>query len=403
MGSSITCYDNLTAITQKLINYCRHNEWAGYDPYDILNSDILKRLFFLNSRLPRLSLTQLMKRSPFNFRRILGVPKTQNPKSLALFLMALQKLAKLRIIQDDSLLKIIIDRITALRSRNTPYFSWGYSFPWQTRTHIVPRGTPNLVCTVFVANALLDVYEETREARCLAMAKDAAEFIIEHLYWTNSEGRVGFAYPLPSFRTVTINANLLGAALLCRVSFHTGEKKLIIPALNVAHLSASLQNPDGSWYYGELPSQRWVDNFHTGYNLLALRDINRYCGMTEFNKPIQRGVEFYVNNFFLDNGAPKYFHNKTYPIDIHAVAQSLITLRSFADLDNKYLDLALSVLKWAYAHMWDERGFFYYQVFPAYTNHISYMRWSQAWMLLALSSLLEVITKPGDKLEDRMG
>ena len=39
--------------------------------------------------------------------------------------------------------------------------------------------------------------------------------------------------------------------------------------------------------------------------------------------------------------------------------------------------------------MWDRQGYFYYQVLPFWTNKISYMRWSQAWMLLALATLLE--------------
>ena len=36
------------------------------------------------------------------------------------------------------------------------------------------------------------------------------------------------------------------------------------------------------------------------------------------------------------------------------------------------------------AHMWDERGFFYYRVLRGLTIRTPYMRWSQAWMLLAL-------------------
>jgi hypothetical protein len=44
-------------------------------------------------------------------------------------------------------------------------------------------------------------------------------------------------------------------------------------------------------------------------------------------------------------------------------------------------------------HMWDERGFFYYQIryfriLGFLTIRTSYMRWSQAWMLLAMSTLL---------------
>jgi len=39
-------------------------------------------------------------------------------------------------------------------------------------------------------------------------------------------------------------------------------------------------------------------------------------------------------------------------------------------------------------HMWDDRGFFYYRVLRLCTIRTSYMRWSQAWMLLALSTML---------------
>ena len=40
-------------------------------------------------------------------------------------------------------------------------------------------------------------------------------------------------------------------------------------------------------------------------------------------------------------------------------------------------------------HMLDKRGFFYYRVLRLRTIRTSYMRWSQAWMLLALATLLE--------------
>jgi hypothetical protein len=39
--------------------------------------------------------------------------------------------------------------------------------------------------------------------------------------------------------------------------------------------------------------------------------------------------------------------------------------------------------------MWDSRGFFYYRVLRSCTIRTSYMRWSQAWMLLALATLLD--------------
>ena len=33
------------------------------------------------------------------------------------------------------------------------------------------------------------------------------------------------------------------------------------------------QNKDGSWVYGMLPVQSWIDSFHTGYNLDAISII----------------------------------------------------------------------------------------------------------------------------------
>ena len=404
MVDTRTSFEKIKTVTLKLLAYCQSNNWAGYDPYDALNSEIFNRLPFLNFRLPRLVLTQILKRSPFNFRSLLKVPKTQNPKAIALFLMAFLKLKRLGLLENEDLITLMIEKLINLRSSNNPitgnpqpvtrnldnpYWCWGYSFPWQTRTIIVPQGAPNLVCTSFVANALLDAYETNRESHCLKMAVSAGEYILNELYWTEGDSIAGFSYPLPALRTRVHNANFLGAAVLCRVYKHCGEKKFLDPALKVARYSAAKQHNNGSWDYGEASTQRWADNFHTGYNLCALRSICQYAETSEFEPHIRRGFEFYRKNFFSDDGAPKYFHNRIYPINIHSVAQSIITLLAFKDLDENNVNLAHDVFRWAMTNMLNYHGYYYYQKLPYYTIKIPYMRWSQAWMLLALSTLLE--------------
>lgn len=376
--------------TRKLLDYCRSRDWAGHDPYDALNSELLKMLPWLNYRLPRLVLTQLLKRSPVNLRPLLRIPPTQNPKALGLFLASVLKLRRLGLIEDYELARQIIGRLTALRSTGTGNWCWGYSFPWQTRTRIVPRGVPNLICSTFVASALLDAYETLYDPQCLQMAVSAAEYILRHFYWSEGEEVAGFSYPLSSMRHQIHNANFLAAALFCRVSAVTGQKEFVEPALRVARFSAGKQREDGSWVYGEMPNLGWIDNFHTGYNLCALRSIGQYHGTSEFEPRVRRGFKFYRNHFFREDGAPKYFHNRTFPLDIHCVAQSIITLLALRDLDEDNVRLAHAVFAWTMLHMWDERGYFYYRVLPFYTIRTSYMRWSQAWMLLALSTLLEV-------------
>jgi hypothetical protein len=373
--------------TLELLQYCESENWAGYDPYDALNSSVFKVFPLLNRKLPRLALTQALKRSPINLRHLALIPKTQNPKALALCLSALLKLEGAGVIHREDLIEQMIDRLTVLRSSGSPYWCWGYSFPWQGRKVIVPRGAANLVCTTFVAGALLDAYEQRQDERCLAMALSAAEYLLNDLYW--DDGRAsGFGYPKPGLKSETHNANLLAAALFCRVSRHTGETKFWDPALKVSRYAAAKQNTDGSWYYGEMAAQRWIDNFHTGYNLSALRQIQAHAANAEFEENIRRGFGFYRAHFFREDGAPRYFHDRTYPIDIHCVAQSILTLIEFRNLDAGNIALAHSVYRWAMQHMRDERGFFYYRVLRSCTIRTSYMRWSQAWMLLALSSLL---------------
>ena len=373
--------------TLKLLAYCKGNDWAGYDPYDALNSRVFTSLPVLDCRIPRLILTQVLKRSPINVRPLLLVPKTQNPKALALFLVSLLKLSRLGLLRDKADITALRGRLEALRSPGVAHWCWGYSFPWQTRTKLVPRGTPNLVCTTFVANALLDAYEVTGDSHCCHMALSAAEYILKELYWSKGEDVAGFNYPLPTMRQQIHNANFLAAALFCRVVGLCGETKFLEPALKAARYSAGRQREDGAWMYGELPIHQWIDSFHTGYNLCGLQAISQFVGTSEFDTHMRRGFAFYREHFFREDGAARYFHDRTYPIDIHCVAQSIITLLAFADEENRRL--MFRVLGWAMKHMWDERGFFYYRVTPFMTIKTSYMRWSQAWMLLALATLNE--------------
>jgi len=388
LAQSLPTDNQLEAKILKLLAYCQANDWAGYDPYDAANSKAFVALPFLNSRLPRLVLTQALKWSPINIRRLLLIPKTQNPKAIALFLSAFLKLSRIGVLKTGDFVELMIERLIGLRSQGISYWCWGYSFPWQTRTIVVPTGAPNLVCTTFVGHALVDAYEQRQDTRSLSMAVSTAEYILDKLYWTDGKSIAGFSYPLPHLRNQVPNANFLGAALLCRVYKHTSKQKFLGPALKVARCAAAMQHPDGSWDYGEAPSQRWIDNFHTGYNLCALQSIGRDAETTDFEPCLRGGLEFYRAHFFREDGAPRYFHNRTYPLDIHCVAQSIITLLSLRDIDPTNVPLARSVFEWAIKQMWDERGFFYYRVLRCCTIRISYMRWAQAWMLLAMSTLL---------------
>ena len=105
---------------------------------------------------------------------------------------------------------------------------------------------------------------------------------------------------------------------------------------------------------------------------------------------------YYLENFFEENGMPKYYHNKTYPIDIHCPAQVIVTLSKLQVFKENEVLLS-KVLDWTLANMQHKKGYFYYQLKKGISSKIPYMRWSNAFMFNAMAHyLLETkLTKHG--------
>lgn len=373
-----------------LLDYCQKNDWAGFDPYDALNSRVFTTLPLVQNKIGRLVFTQAMKRSPVNLRHIFMIPKDQNPKGIALFCSALLMLSNLQLLRDDEPILHLLKRLIDLRSPKRPYYCWGYNFNWQNRASLLPKFEPNIICTTFAGNALIDAYEKYTNTEYLDMARSSGQFLLQGLNITRSKDKLCFSYT-PYDRGQVHNANLLGAAYLSRLYSITGEEECLDTALRAVRFSVARQNEDGSWPYGEGRTQQWVDNFHTGYNLVALKKFCQYTGNGNFTNNIRKGFQFYKNNFFTADGLPKYYHDRIYPIDIHAISYSLITLSELRAFDESAMDLAMHICRWAIKNMQNIEGYFYYQQMRFFKNRIPYMRWSQAWMLYSLAILMENI------------
>jgi hypothetical protein len=374
------------SVAERLYSYCKTAGWRGYDPYDGLNSELLRALRLNRSKFGRTVIIQLCKRSPLNLRGLLRIKPGLNPKALALFLSSVVRLENRRqeIYMDslNELTDLLVNlSIPAYRGR-----CWGYNFDWQSRSFYAPEGTPNAVTTVFVANALLDLYDLSSEPDTLEIAASSADFIKLDLNRTVSNDGFCFSYT-PLDNSVTHNVNFLNAALLARIGKCTGDKALIDTALKAAAFSVSRQRPDGSWPYGESANQTWIDGFHTGYNLVALDEIQRYADTDMFAESFQNGLNFYRERLFLPGGVAKYYTTSVYPIDIHSISQAIITFAKLRHIHQDYLARAEGLALYAMRHMMDKDGLFYFQKHRTYTNKIPYMRWSQANMLNALTML----------------
>lgn len=391
-----------------LKEYCEKEKFKGWDPYDGLNSKIFQSLPFLKkSALIRLVMIQLFKRSPINMRRLALVPKEYNAKGISLFLEGYCNLwyavkqnqeadKRLGSLQDiEKRIRELADLLLVLRSEgNYSGDCWGYNFDWQARRlFLFPKGTPTVVATTFCATALMEAYDITGEKRYLDSAVSSADFVVNDLHRTPFADGFLFSYsPLEGNDTV-FNASLLGARLLSLIYERTGNKQLIELARKTIEACCKGQREDGAWIYGMLPVQGWVDSFHTGYNLMALADYRRTSGDKSFDRYIDRGTEYYLKNFFLSDGTPKYYDNKTYPIDIHCPGQLPVTLSHLGKY-NANRKLVRTVMDWTEKNMRNaKKGYFFYQLKPGISSRISYMRWSNAFMFNSLSRILREESK----------
>jgi hypothetical protein len=316
------------------------------------------------------------------------VPAERNAKGIALFTLA--QIANHRRIQtkeSDAAVREFISGLLAMKVDGYSGACWGYNFDWQSRNFFAPRGTPTIVPTAFAARALIEADQDLQEARSVC------EFIVKDLTRTvDTESEVCFSYA-PNTNTRIFNASLLAAEVLASVGHQTAEQQLIDLADRAARYVVNNQQPDGSWLYGTDPKQSWIDNFHTAYVLFSLKRITDISTRkNEFQPALERGYQYWKNTFFLADGWPKYYDHELYPADAHAAASAIVTFLECRALDDDALALAQKVATWTIQNLRDRRGFFYYQRRRFYTVRKPYMRWTQAWMLYALSRLLEELS-----------
>jgi hypothetical protein len=112
-------------------------------------------------------------------------------------------------------------------------------------------------------------------------------------------------------------------------------------------------------------------------------------GDSDFEENLRRGFQYYKKTFFEDDGRPKYYHNRAYPIDIQCASQSIDTLALFSDEDMDSLELAGRVAGWTIRNMRDADGHFHYRIYPGgIRSKTPMLHWGQATTYKALASLL---------------
>ena len=92
---------------------------------------------------------------------------------------------------------------------------------------------------------------------------------------------------------------MYAAATLARTAKYTNNTEYMDYAKMAMAYCCSKQNSDGSWFYGEERKFHWIDNFHTGYNLDALKSYINYSDDTDYEKNLRHGFYFFTGPYTL--------------------------------------------------------------------------------------------------------
>jgi hypothetical protein len=367
-----------------------HN-YQAYEPFDCLSSP-LRRFTQRSVFLDRL-LQQIGRQSPINVRPLIGVKPLPSTKGRGY--MAAGYVALYRLTGDSSYATKAIRCFEWLIENKSPkfaQFSWANHFDYASRGGRYGKDDSIIVWTGLIGQAFVDGYEVLGDRRFLEVAESACDWILALPREETATGTC-ISYHMLGQNSVH-NASMLGAALLARTWRHRPRTEWLALASSAMEYSCSRQHADGAWWYGEDEKYRWIDSFHTAYNLDSLKCYIEHTSDHTFQPVLERGFRYFLQTFFDSDGRPRYYHDRAQPIDIQCAAQAIDTLAKFAVSDPGALPTARRVAHWTIKHMQDSSGYFYYRKYPLVTARIPMFHWGQGTMYLALANLLSALGKP---------
>jgi hypothetical protein len=376
-------------VLAEVLDWSDAQAYRGYNKHDGLNSPVLAALCGWHKWL-RLIAIQTVMRCPVNLRPLLRVPRTYNPKGLALFAQAWLDRYRYAgqqqdLVQAEALLDLLLNNSS---SGDWSGHAWGYSYPWQDTGFFAPARTPNAVVTAFVCEALLDAYEVTGKVCYLDAVNSAIHFLLTDLpVLKDTDSELCLAYmPLPMSMRV-MDVSILAGSVIARHAALAGDARLAPCAARLINYVMNRQTDYGAWYYTDPPAASHIthDNYHTGFILDALWRYMTASGNKQWESDYYRGLKFYAEKLFTGAGAPKWMYNRDYPFDIHGAAQGIIT---FSRHQDKYPGLAGRILDWTLTHMYRGNGRFAYQIHRYYRKNYTLLRWCNGWMSRALAQYI---------------
>lgn len=200
-----------------------------------------------------------------------------------------------------------LDRLKASRCREFKEYCWGYPFDWVWRGGVLKAQTPFITTTPYVYEAFLQLWEihpQEEWKQILESIARHARFDIKD--FKTSESASSCSYGPFRDEGGVINAAAYRAFLLTSASRVLSNDEYWKVAERNLNFVLETQNPDGSWFYA-VDGRDFVDHFHTCFVLKALGKIYSLTGHKACKEALSKGVAFYLDNLFDEEGLPKPF------------------------------------------------------------------------------------------------
>lgn len=381
---------NTVAVDTSLL---RLHTWAAERDHNHISINTVPQppwMDYLRSRWPVFGIAwrQFFRILPIDLRPLLGpLPPKLDPKATILFALAYLDLAELGPEFCEASVKCL-NRVLELRSNKTRHFAIRQNNCIYLKTYKASDDDISPLLTAWAGRLFLKAHAYTAEARYFDYARAVADYFVrEHPRHDGPEGT--YFYYDPSVPDRIYNASAEISSYLGAYGSAAGDSEARTLAESGLRFVTSRQNEDGSWFYGEGPRFRYIDNFHTAFLLTSLATAGGAAAAVA-RQSLERGVQYLTARLFRESRSglmPLHLDPRFRPtnsnliqrVDLRDAAASVVLFLELGDSER-----AERILHWSLNRMRSNRGTYYPEITLLWTNRIPYIEF-QAWMLYCLA------------------
>jgi hypothetical protein len=258
-----------------------------------------------------------------------------------------------------------------------------------------------------VYEAFREVYRMDGDRRWLAIMQSIAQHAVQdyHDIAVSAQASSCSYTPEPGDPGGVVNASAYRAFLLTQAAADFSNEHYRKTAERNLNFVIESQNADGSWRYSTDGQRDFVDHFHTCFVLKALAKIEPLTTNSACRSAIERGVGYYVENLFDEQGLPKPFSRRprmtVYRRELYDYAEcinlALLLRGRFPVLDERLQQGVLNLDEWQKP----DGSFRSRQLLIGWDNTPMH-RWAQSQFFRSLCFFLHRESQPASSSVNRM-